>query len=552
MTSRSRFIILVTSLVVLALVALGAGFVVLNANRAYVPSGQAVSDESPATELDGTLEAFYSQKVNWGPCEGKAITPSHETAPKNLTDYQCATVLAPKDWDNPAGETITLSVAVHRSGNDNAPALFYNPGGPGGSAVKILTSQVRNSLGDALVEKYDIVALDPRGVGSSTPVVCMTDEERDRYNTHGAIDEADIERVAAVDGSDGPEAQDEEIALARDLSARMGKGCVEHSGDIAQYIDTVSAAHDFDMMRQIMGQEKLDYLGYSYGTFLGATYAELFPENVGRFVLDGAVDPAMSSAEISALQMRGFDESLIHWIEDCQAGSACPLTGDTEEGIERVKRFLADLERQPMPTADPDRPLTINLAVTAMIGAMYSTEGYPVLTQGMTQALSVNDGSILLAIADLLNDREADGTYASTSTDALIAINSLDYEPAGTEQDWKSQVMILRNELKLMDRFVGYESAALAAWPFERTATRKPVTAQGANPIVVVGTTHDPATPYVMSVNLAKQLSSGVLVTSEGWDHTAYSKDASQCVVDAVEGYLVSGTVPADGLHCSS
>ncbi len=103
-----------------------------------------------------------------------------------------------------------------------------------------------------------------------------------------------------------------------------------------------------------------------------------------------------------------------------------------------------------------------------------------------------------------------------------------------------------------MDRFVGYESAALAAWPFERTATRKPVTAQGANPIVVVGTTHDPATPYVMSVNLAKQLSSGVLVTSEGWDHTAYSKDASQCVVDAVEGYLVSGTVPADGLHCSS
>lgn len=552
MTSRSRFIILISSLVVLGLVALSAGFAALNANRAYVPSTGGMSSQSADIELDGTLEAFYSQTVNWGPCEGKAITPSHETPPKNLTDYECATVTAPKDWENPSGETITLSVAVHRSGNDNAPALFYNPGGPGGSAVKILASQVRNSLGDALVEKYDIVALDPRGVGSSTPVVCMTDEERDRYNTHGVIDEVDIERAKTIETNKGPNTQDDEIALARDLSARIGKGCIEHSGDIAQYIDTVSAAYDFDMMRQLMGQEKLDYLGYSYGTFLGATYADLFPANVGRFILDGAVDPAMSGTEISALQMRGFDESLIHWIEDCQAGSSCPLTGDTEEGIARVKEFLKDLERQPMPTSDPGRPLTQNLAVTAMIGAMYNTEAFPVLTQGMTQALSVNDGSILLAIADLLNERNPDGTYASASTDALIAINSLDYEPSGTEQDWKSQVMILRNELTLMDQFVGYESAGLTAWPFERTATRKPVTAEGANPIVVVGTTHDPATPYVMSVNLAKQLSSGVLVTSEGWDHTAYSKDASQCVRDAVEGYLLSGSVPADGLRCEN
>lgn len=552
MTSRSRLIILIVSLTLLSLVALGAGFAVLNANRAYVPSADTQSGQTTAADLDGSIDAFYSQKVNWGPCEGDAITPSHETPPKNLTDYQCATVLAPKDWDKPEGETITLSVAVHRSGNENAPALFFNPGGPGGSAVKILASQVRNSMGDALVEKYDIVALDPRGVGSSTPVVCMSDEERDRYNTHGVLDEADIERAQAIEANEGPDNQDEEIAFARDLSARMGEGCKEHSGDIAQYIDTVSAARDFDMMRQLMGQEKLDYLGYSYGTFLGATYADLFPQNVGRFILDGAVDPAMSSAEISALQMRGFDESLIHWIEDCQAGSSCPLPGNTEEGIARVKSFLKELERQPMETSDPERPLTANLAVTAMIGAMYNTEGYPVLTQGMTQALSVNDGSILLAIADLLNDRNADGSYSATSTDALIAINSLDYEPTGTEQDWKSQVMILRNELKLMDEFVGYDSAGLTAWPFERTATRKPLKAEGANPIVVIGTTHDPATPYVMSVNLAKQLSSGVLVTWEGWDHTAYSKDASQCVRDAVEDYLVSGTVPADGLHCEN
>ncbi|MDN6795458.1 MAG: alpha/beta hydrolase [Propionibacterium sp.] len=507
-------------------------------------SGQSGAAESGSTQsggqIDGTVQGFYSQQVSWKTCtEEQVTTDNTANPPKDLTPYQCATLVAPLDWDDPAGETVELSIARHLASGTSQGALFYNLGGPGGAAVNSLALMVTDSFGEDLVKDFDLVALDPRGVGASTPVVCMTDEERDRYNEDDSS------------ASEGDQTPDQIIAQAEKIMGSIGQGCLDHSGDLARHIDTVSAAKDFDMARAALGQETMNYLGYSYGTFLGATYAGLFPDKVGRFVLDGALDPSLNVNQVSDLQMRGFEDSLAHWIEDCQAGSACPLSGGVEGGQQKVSAFLDRLAQSPLQTSDPQRPLTQSLARTAILGILYNTANYSTLTQAMQQAMGSNDGSMLLFLADYFNDRNQDGTYASNGTDALLAINSLDYEPAGTPEQWQADAEKLQQELPVLGAFAGYSSAGLSAWPIKSTTPRTAITAPGTPPIVVVGTTHDPATPYVMAQGLAEQLEGGVLVSWEGWNHTAYSKSGSRCVAKAVEGYLVDGTVPEDGLRCT-
>lgn len=547
MISRSRFIALSVLGAVVSLACIATGvFLALSTVKVTRPEVIAQQPE----QINGTLQGYYTQSMRWRPCKPEEITSRDMPAPKNLSPYECAEVQAPLDWDNPAGDAISLAVAVHRSGKENAPVLFYNLGGPGGGAVDALVSQVRDSLGDALVDAYDIVAVDPRGVGSSTPVQCLNDHELDNFNAYGVITDSEVEAAKERAFAGEKETPEEEVRHAQRLMEQFGQGCQKLTGDLAGHIDTVSVARDFDMVRQILGQEKFNYLGYSYGTFLGATYADLFPTTVNRMVLDAAVDPAMNAHEISALQMKGFDESLIHWIENCQSGAGCPLPGDTRAGIARVNAFLSALKSHPLETSDPNRPLTQPLALNAMIGLMYFGDGYELLTQAMSQALTQKDGSMLLRIADFLADRKEDGTYGSNAGQALIAVNSLDYPAVGAEKDWIPQVMQLRSELQILSEFVGYDAAGLAVWPFKSQAVRRPLTAQGAPPIIVIGQTHDPATPYVMSQNLAGQLHSGVLVTQEGWTHGAYSKTAGRCVVDAVENYFLDGVVPQAGLVC--
>ena len=251
------------------------------------------------------------------------------------------------------------------------------------------------------------------------------------------------------------------------------------------------------------------------------------------------------------MQMRGFEAALRHWVEDCQAGRNCPLTGDADAGMRKMKAFFDSLENSPLQTSDANRPLTRNLAMSAVIGLPSSTETYSILTQAMTSALNSNDGSMLLFVADLLNERNKDGSYASNSMDAIVAINSLDYSPVGNADQWTKGYETLKSELLVFGEEAGFTSAGLEGWPTSH-AKRQPISAEGAPPIMVVGTTHDPATPYVMSQNLAKELSSGVLVTWEGWNHTAYSKSGSKCVATAVEGYFLRNVVPTTDVQCGA
>ena len=328
MKTRSIAACAVAVLAVVAIVLTVVGYYGTQ-RRGPAPSATASAASAPIPVSAGSVQAYYDQAIEWGVCADGTFDTFQGVNSSDASEYQCAFLKAPLDWENPDGDQITLALAIHRSGAKEAPALFINPGGPGGAVVSSLPHYATQGIGEAVVNAYDIVALDPRGVGDSTPVFCTTDAERDERN---AGEDEDVDT-----GDESPQSAVAEVSAdAQEVAA----GCREHSGSLYEHIDTVSAARDFDMVRAVLGQEKLNFLGYSYGTFLGATYAGLFPERVGRFVLDGALDPSLSVNEVSALQMRGLDASLQHWISDCATQSTCPMGRNLQEGIETVRSFL--------------------------------------------------------------------------------------------------------------------------------------------------------------------------------------------------------------------
>lgn len=536
-----RFFRLTVPLIALsALVLGGCGSPAVPEPGSQSKPGAAQSEQSKEPDSGSApagFESFYSQKIQWKPCEAEQIVPPMMAPPSDISGFQCATIQAPMNWDDPDSEVIELGIARHLTqGNEEAPALFFNLGGPGGDAVNSISAVVSNVLTLELVEAFQVVALDPRGVGSSTPIWCMTDEERD----------ADIARE--VDTSSLT--TEERIALYTQETKDFGRQCLDRNGEIIGYVDSDSAARDFDMARALLGQEKFDYIGFSYGTVLGAIYAELFPSTVGKMVLDGAVDPALNINELSAAQLEGMEQSLYHWIEDCQSGNKCPLGSDLETGKQKMIEFFTQVEAAPLVTNDPDRPLNGSLASTAVIGSLYSVDMYPILSEAISRAFD-GDGSTMLFLADYFNSRDSTGAYTDNSSDAFVSVNSLDYEPVGTPEEWEASAADLAARFPVLGSEFGFASAGMDAWPVKARIGRHRITAPGTPEILVIGTTHDPATPYFMSQNLASDLENGVLITVEGWDHTAYGRGAGDCVVSAVDQFLLEGTVPSEGLVCS-
>ncbi|HHT41702.1 MAG TPA: alpha/beta hydrolase [Actinomyces sp.] len=474
------------------------------------------------------LQTFYDQRVEWRSCASNqdVLRVTEERAKERR--FKCATVRVPLDYADPAGPTIDLEMVQYSTSRNNKP-LVYNPGGPGGSAISSLPSMVDWIFSEDLLGEYSIVAVDPRGVGLSAPVECLTPEEIDE--ARALTSEVTIETV-------------------RKESKELGEKCLQKSPDMTKHSDSMSAARDLDIVRAAMGQESLDYLGFSYGTFLGALYADTFPGNVGRFVLDGAMDPAATVDEVSELQAKGFEDAAEHWLDQAVASGSVPLTGSGAEAKLQLRDWLESLEDRPLPTADPNRPLTRALATSSIVSLLYDTESYGLASAALTQAMQQQDGSMLLQIADLYADRQADGTYLTNTFDAFNAVNSLDYKADGVEQDWIKRSDTLKADLPLMGSDFGFASAMIEAWPVESRDNRKPVKAEGAPPILVVGVTHDPATPYVWAEALADQLESGHLLTVDGWEHCGYSRSAGDCVVQAVDNFLIDGELPEGGLTC--
>ena len=316
-----------------------------------------------------------------------------------------------------------------------------------------------------------------------------------------------------------------------------------------EHVDTGSAARDMDLLRALLGDEKLTYLGYSYGTQLGGTYAALFPERVGRLVLDGAVDYTLEADELSAGQAEGFERALRAYVTDCMAGARCPLTGSVDDGLKQIRELTERAFTDPLPTQDAGRVLTRTLAFYGIAITLYADESWPVLTQALAMALQRNDGSGLLSLADAYNSRDFDGGFQDNSTEAFTAIGCADGRaPADLAHMQAERDKILAVAPTLGESFA-WNALVCAGWPTPAKPFTADPSAPGAAPIVVIGTTNDPATPYEWSQSLAKTLESGVLLSWEGEGHTAYGR-SNECIAGAVDAYLLDGTVPQDGLVC--
>lgn len=495
----------VASLVVVALVCSGCLY-------AQIPAETEQPTSAPAGEGMGDLDAYYAQRLDWSRCSGT---------------FECATLTAPLDWENPTDRSISLAlIRQPATGPNRIGSLLTNPGGPGQSGIALVRDSPSYAVTADVAASFDLVGFDPRGVGESTSVHCFDAPEMDSF---------------LYDIPAAPRGSDAWTAELLDSARVFGEACEANSDGILPYITTVNAARDLDLMRAVLGDEQLYYLGYSYGTFLGATYAGLYPERVGRLVLDGAIDPQVSGAEVSAQQAIGFERSLRSYLAWCVQQSDCPFRGTVDQALGDLSALLASLDAEPLRNAD-GRMLGADSLLLAVIVTLYAQESWPALSGALTETLQGRPAQAF-RLADFYNGRE-DGVYLDNSTEAFTAYNCVDYPVTTPEEDAASNELIAREAPTVAPYWSGPDTCSV--WPTPPTGTRAAITAEGAAPIVVVGTTGDPATPYQWAVSLAAQLASGVLVTHQGEGHTGYNK-GDACVDAAVDAYLIDGTVPVDG-----
>jgi pimeloyl-ACP methyl ester carboxylesterase len=322
----------------------------------------------------------------------------------------------------------------------------------------------------------------------------------------------------------------------------------KNSGKIFGFVDTVSAAKDMDVIRSALGAKKLNYLGFSYGTFLGTTYASLFPKLVGRMVLDGAMDPSVSDEQQSLNQLKAFNQALRNYLADCLSKSSCQFSGSVDTALAKISALFKSLETKPIKTED-SRRLNADSAVTGLIMTLYSNDYWQYLDQAFEGAFK-GDGTVFMRLADFYNDRNPDGSYASNTFEANIAVSCLDSRADSSPAAMAAQNAKVLSASPFLGRYWLNGAVSCENWPYP--IAKKPATysAKGSGPILVVGTTGDPATPYWQSQNLAKKiLANGHLITFNGEGHTAYGRSNS-CVLSAVDAYLIKGIVPKTDPNC--
>jgi pimeloyl-ACP methyl ester carboxylesterase len=483
-------------------------------------SGRPVASSTPTGEdVDESLRPFYDQVLDWSDCGD---------------GFQCAEASSPLDWKNPASGKVSLALVKHpASGGQRLGSLLVNPGGPGGSGYDFVKDSVDFAVSHDLQAQYDVVGFDPRGVGRSSAISCLTDSEMDSY---------------LYDILPGQRGSQQWLDAYTASSTKFADKCEQNSAELLPHVDTVSAARDLDLLRAVLGDKKLNYLGYSYGTFLGSTYADLYPEKVGRVVLDGALDPTSTNFDVSTGQAIGFENALKAYMTDCLAGSSCPFDGSVDEGMSRIGQLLAQVDASPIRASD-GRELGSSTLLTAIIYPLYDATAWQYLSDMFSDVMA-GKADYAMQFADAYNGRGADGKYKDNSTEAFMAVNCLDYAYTNDPAVVQKQNADLIAAAPTIGPWWSYGDISCDVWPDKTTRTPHAVTAEGAAPIIVVGTTGDPATPYAWAQSLAGQLSSGQLVTFVGEGHTAYN--SSSCVKKIVDTFLLTGTAPTSDPRCTS
>jgi pimeloyl-ACP methyl ester carboxylesterase len=483
----------------------------------------------------GCAQAIGGRAVIAAPRPGSPVQwvncGSASAASEVLSGAECGFLSVPVDYAKPDGDVARLFMIRFKATGEKLGSLVINPGGPGESGVEAAASRV-TALPPSVREHFDLVGFDPRGVGYSKPAVwCNTDAENDKLRAENLVDYSP-EGVAHMEQE------------TKDFVGR----CVDKMGPaFLANVGTVNVAKDLDAIRQALGDQKLTYLGYSYGTRIGSAYAEAFPQNVRAMILDGAVDPNADPVEADVRQAAAFQQAFNDYAADCAKDPNCPLGTDPAKAVDVYKSLVDPLVQNPAKTKDP-RNLSYGDSVIGTILPLYSPNYWSQLTKGLTE-LKAGTGDKLLELADVYMGR-TNGHY-DNSTDVRVAINCVDKAPITDRNSAIDEDRRVREAAPFMNygEFTGHAPLSTCAfWPVPATSQQHEISVKGLPPILVVSTTNDPATPYQAGVDLARQLG-GSLLTFEGTQHTVVFQGNS-CVDDIAAKYLVDLAVPPAGAKC--
>ena len=477
--------------------------------------GNSTSSSDKLENPLNTTTNFVVNPIEWKPCDGSTNT-----------EVECGNIEVPFDYTDPEQGSFVLFVKKHNAANpvERIGSMMVNPGGPGFGGSS-LADDAQYYFSQDLIDRFDIIAWDPRGTGESTPAVdCV-----DTFDEYFGLDSP-------------PETPDEKQALI-DASQAFNDKCDENSGTILPYISTKASAQDINSLRLALGEEKVTFFGFSYGSELGTTWATMFPETVRAIVVDGAVDPNASSTQEGMNQAKGFEGQLSTFLKQCSAKSTCEFHngGDAEAAFDKL---VLDIDAKPLEVSKERTPVTQGVLFTAVAQAMYSDYYWPQLSEALSAAQN-GDGKGILQLYDDYYQRKDDGTYGN-ELEAFLAISCLDDPGASSVEDVDSHIdEFIAAAPRLGGNFAYGYSCAL--WPVKQAA-KVTITGKGAGPIVVVGTTGDPATPLDSTRKMALGLEQGILIVVDANQHTGYG--ANNCVVKAVDDYLIKLVVPANETTC--
>ncbi|MEI6220948.1 MAG: alpha/beta hydrolase [Actinomycetes bacterium] len=455
-----------------------------------------------------TLATLQSQTLNWAPCNG---------------GFQCAQFHVPVDYSHIDNNTFTLQVIKHSA---NTPAkrlgsLIMNPGGPGGSGIQYV--EAADSIVSTSIENvYDLIGFDPRGVNLSQPIRCLTDPQEDYFL-----------------GGDGSVQTPADLASAINSSKLMASACAMSAGNRLGHYSTLETARDMELLRILLKEPKLNYIGKSYGTFLGTLYAALYPKTTGRMVLDGAVDPNIPVRDQNIAQAVGFDTALKSFVAANPAFS-----------IKQIRAFLQSSRTKPLVDRN-HRQLSESLVVTGIAASLYDpTDGWPLLAKALSEALTNKNPFGFFLLADSYNERNKDGHYVSNQTDIAEIVSCLDFKDSRSLSQMQVDAKNFATAAPIFGPYLAFSGLPCMYWQ-AKPVVAPSLTHLASNPLLIIGTTRDPATPYHWAVGLHKVLLNSTLITLNGDGHTGANR-GSTCVDKAMNRYLLTGKPPTRDMTCDT